>query len=88
MLLWDIGFVFTSYVELVILLRGEVLHIDEICTNIRITTIYTCIIIRLVMIRTSSGLLKLIQEIIDSDKQVTIVDDEEVSTLFLVILLN
>lgn len=70
-----------------ILLQGEVLQIDEICTNIRITTIYTCIIIRLVMMRTSSGLLKLIQEIIDSDKQVTIVDDEEVSIFLAIAIL-
>lgn len=77
-LTWYIGFVVTAYIELFVLLSGETIKMEEVCTNMCLTLVFTCAGLRACVMRYGNRLDDTIQSIIDTESNTNLLDDENV----------
>lgn len=74
-------FIITAYVELIIMLNGDVLKMDAICSNICLTLAFTCSALRATVMRVGPNLLKIIEQVMHAEKTRASIEDQTVKAL-------
>nr|QWY93915.1 odorant receptor 27 [Ips typographus] len=69
-------FIITAYVELIIMLNGDVLKMDAICSNICLTLAFTCSALRATVMRVGPNLLKIIEQVMHAEKNPASIEDQ------------